>query len=307
MIRVRFHGRGGQGMKTASRMVGTAAFLAGFVARDSQVYGAERRGAPMAAFTRIGKEPIFERGVIATPDLVVVADDTLLDDPVAKPLAGLQAAGALVVATAHSTDDVRYHTGHCGPIVAGDFLALALEDVGSVAGVSTALASAVCALLGLSRGATAEGLRAELTAIGVDPATMSANLRLAERARVGIGPILLPAPAVPWRRTGSRVVDLTYEAPEIGTPTVTAEPNTPLRRTGSWRVFRPVIEPDKCTQCWVCFVWCPEGAIELDAEDNPHVDYGVCKGCLICVEECPTRAIAKVREVHEWMHPEVTV
>ncbi|HLC43221.1 MAG TPA: 4Fe-4S dicluster domain-containing protein, partial [Methylomirabilota bacterium] len=55
------------------------------------------------------------------------------------------------------------------------------------------------------------------------------------------------------------------------------------------------------TQCWICFVRCPDGAILLDSFENPHVDYGVCKGCLICVEECPTHAIAKVREVREWV------
>ena len=74
MYAVRFHGRGGQGAKTASRILGTAAFLSGYQAQDSPIYGAERRGAPVAAFTRFGGEPIRERGVIAHPDLVVVAD-----------------------------------------------------------------------------------------------------------------------------------------------------------------------------------------------------------------------------------------
>src|SRR6266545_4837640 len=80
MLRIRFHGRGGQGMKTASRIVGTAAFWEGRYAQDSPIYGAERRGAPMVALTRIADEPILERGLIATPDLVVVADETLLED-----------------------------------------------------------------------------------------------------------------------------------------------------------------------------------------------------------------------------------
>ncbi len=53
MVRIRFHGRGGQGMKTASRIVGSAAFRAGYVVQDSPIYGAERRGAPMAALVRI--------------------------------------------------------------------------------------------------------------------------------------------------------------------------------------------------------------------------------------------------------------
>ena len=55
MLRIRFHGRGGQGMKTASRILGSAAFQAGYVVQDSPVYGAERRGAPMAAFTRMAR------------------------------------------------------------------------------------------------------------------------------------------------------------------------------------------------------------------------------------------------------------
>ena len=67
MLRIRFHGRGGQGMKTASRIVGSAAFHAGLVVQDSPIYGAERRGAPMSAMTRIAHEPIRERGAITRP------------------------------------------------------------------------------------------------------------------------------------------------------------------------------------------------------------------------------------------------
>ena len=72
MLRIRFHGRGGQGMKTASRILGAAAFHAGYVVQDAPVYGAERRGAPMAACTRIARTSILERGVIVQADLVVV-------------------------------------------------------------------------------------------------------------------------------------------------------------------------------------------------------------------------------------------
>src|SRR5215472_15027389 len=91
MLRIRFHGRGGQGMKTASRILGSAAFHAGLVVQDAPVYGAERRGASMTAFTRIAHTPILERGAIVQADLVVVADDTLLTEPTAQPLAGCAA------------------------------------------------------------------------------------------------------------------------------------------------------------------------------------------------------------------------
>ena len=93
MFRIRFHGRGGQGMKTASRIVGTAAFRQGYYAQDSPVYGAERRGAPMVAFTRFDSRPVLERGLVTAPDLVVVADASLLNDPLVRPLDGLSATG----------------------------------------------------------------------------------------------------------------------------------------------------------------------------------------------------------------------
>ncbi len=88
MFRIRFHGRGGQGMKTASRVLGSAFFLEGFEVQDAPLYGAERRGAPIFANVRASREPIDERGVIRHPDLVVVADDTLISVPAAAVLQG---------------------------------------------------------------------------------------------------------------------------------------------------------------------------------------------------------------------------
>jgi len=288
-------------MKTASRVVGTAALLDGFMAQDSPVYGAERRGAPMTAYTRISGEAILERGVIPDPDLVVVADDTLLDDPSVQPLTGLPADGVLLISSLHSPDELREHTGHPGVIVARDLLALALEELASSAGVSTALAAVACKLLGLSEGSTEEALRRELPQIGLDHRAVEASLCLAERSRAGIEPIEILPPAEGGRRPRSTIVNVMYAPPEVGTPSVTAPANTPLRRTGNWRVFKPVIDLSKCTRCWICFVRCPDGAILLDSFENPYVDYEVCKGCLICVEECPTHAIAKERELREWV------
>ena len=111
VLRVRFHGRGGQGMKTAGRILGTAAFRAGFVVQDAPVYGAERRGAPMAAFVRIAREPILERGAILDPDLVLIADETLLDDPAALPLGGA-GAGTTIVVNSARVDVPASHGGH---------------------------------------------------------------------------------------------------------------------------------------------------------------------------------------------------
>jgi 2-oxoacid:acceptor oxidoreductase gamma subunit (pyruvate/2-ketoisovalerate family) len=111
MLRVRFHGRGGHGIKTASRILGTAAFLGGLHAQDSPVYGAERRGAAITAFTRIDTDPILERGVIAQPDVIIVADETLLADPTARVLAGVETASVVFV---NSSNDVQLLARLCG-------------------------------------------------------------------------------------------------------------------------------------------------------------------------------------------------
>lgn len=63
-------------------------------------------------------------------------------------------------------------------------------------------------------------------------------------------------------------------------------------KTGSWRVFRPVVDKEKCNACGMCATFCPEAAIDEDLE----VDLEYCKGCGICAHECPKNAISLERE-----------
>jgi 2-oxoacid:acceptor oxidoreductase gamma subunit (pyruvate/2-ketoisovalerate family) len=77
MIEVRFHGRGGQGAKIASRILAQSGFLAGLHAQDFALFGAERRGAPVVSCTRLSEQPIDRRGYVDEPDLVLVMDDAL--------------------------------------------------------------------------------------------------------------------------------------------------------------------------------------------------------------------------------------
>jgi pyruvate ferredoxin oxidoreductase gamma subunit len=301
MLRIRFHGRGGQGMKTASRIVGTAAFWQGHYAQDSPLYGAERRGAPMVALTRIADEPILERGLIAAPDLVVVADETLLEDAQACPLQGLTAAGRVLINSKSLPEALRERYGLAGELAVLDGTELALTHIGSVAGLSVALATATGKLVGLSPAALAQAVREELVALGLDHTRIAQNVGLAYIAyerltmlppREERGQSVSTAGSLPQ----PTVVTPTYQGALRGLPSVLAPANTSLRKTGNWRVRRPVIDLARCTQCCICFVSCPDGAIALDDEDNPHINYDVCKGCLICVEECPTRTIHQVRE-----------
>lgn len=65
--------------------------------------------------------------------------------------------------------------------------------------------------------------------------------------------------------------------------------------TGSWKVFKPVIDERKCIKCLTCWMHCPDTAIRRTEDDKPKVDYAICKGCGACAEVCPVKAIEMVK------------
>jgi 2-oxoacid:acceptor oxidoreductase delta subunit (pyruvate/2-ketoisovalerate family) len=69
-----------------------------------------------------------------------------------------------------------------------------------------------------------------------------------------------------------------------------------ISKTGQWRTFRPIMDPEKCINCLICWKFCPEPCIAL-GEEYPRIDYEYCKGCGICAAECPKDAIDMVLEV----------
>jgi pyruvate ferredoxin oxidoreductase gamma subunit len=298
MLRIRFHGRGGQGMKTASRILGSAAFQAGYTVQDAPIYGAERRGAPMAAFTRIASVPILERGAIIVPDLVVIADETLLNDPAAQPLAGCDSHCTVLLNTTQELPTLRASVTHGGRLLTADCTSMALEQTGTLASLSTALGVAAAHLVDLGLPETLAGLDTELADTHLNPAQREANRRLAEAVyALGLDWTPLQARVQEAALPTAALVDVAFAPPSQAAPSIYSLANSPARQTGNWRQFRPVLQPERCSRCWICFVRCPEAAISLDAQDYPVVDYDVCKGCLLCAHECPTQAFRVEKEV----------
>ncbi|ABL77947.1 4Fe-4S binding protein [Thermofilum pendens] len=78
-----------------------------------------------------------------------------------------------------------------------------------------------------------------------------------------------------------------------------AKPVVGAVAAGSWRTERPVVDMSKCRLCGVCWLYCPDGVIEIDEDARlVKIDYDYCKGCGVCAAECPFKAISMVRE-HE--------
>jgi pyruvate ferredoxin oxidoreductase gamma subunit len=297
MLRIRFHGRGGQGMKTASRILGSAGFHAGFVVQDSPVYGAERRGAPMSASTRLARAPIRERGAIALPDLVVIADETLVADPAAQPLSGCDAQTIVLLNATNEATALQHGAASVvGRVLTADFTTMAVNATQSLASLSVALGAAAARLVGLSLTDALAGVEDELSAHLSDTQRRQ-NVTLAQAAygRAEAWPVVHERSDTSPVESAT-LVHVAFDLPSLAAPSIYATGNSPARKTGNWRQFRPVLHPELCTRCWICFVRCPEAAIALNAHDYPVVDYDECKGCLLCVHECPTHALTAEKE-----------
>lgn len=105
LIEIRWHGRGGQGAKTASLLLADAAFNTGKYVQGFPEYGPERMGAPITAYNRLSVNPIRVHSNIYEPDYVVVVDDTLLK--AVDVTRGLKKEGAIVINTTKSIEELK--------------------------------------------------------------------------------------------------------------------------------------------------------------------------------------------------------
>ena len=129
LIEIRWHGRGGQGAKTASLLLADAAFNTGKFIQGFPEYGPERMGAPITAYNRISNKPITVHSNIYYPDYVVVVDDTLLES--VDVTAGLKPDGAIIINTTKSAGVLKQLlSNYSGSIYTIDARKISLETLG---------------------------------------------------------------------------------------------------------------------------------------------------------------------------------
>lgn len=141
-VEIRWHGRGGQGAKTAALMLADAAFKTGKHVQGFPEYGPERMGAPITAYNRISDNVIRVHSNIYNPDYVVVVDETLLESvDVTK---GLSKEGAIVINTTKSVEEVMPHLkGYEGKVVTLDARDISVKALGKYFPNSPMLAAIV--------------------------------------------------------------------------------------------------------------------------------------------------------------------
>lgn len=185
MIEFRIHGRGGQGSVAAAYLLAAAAFEAGMTCQAFPAFGAERRGAPVTAFVRIGHDPIHLRAQVREPDWLIVQDDSLLIDP--NLTAGLKDGGAMLVNSGRDSAEVAQTFGCLALCV--DATGMAVEEIGRPI-PNTALLAAFLGLTGiLPLDALATAIRGRFHGQVLDD-----NLRLIERAAKSV-------PQGAWKET----------------------------------------------------------------------------------------------------------
>lgn len=155
MLEVRWHGRGGQGAVTAAEILATAVINEGRYAQAFAAFGAERRGAPVLAFTRIDDREILVRSQIYRPDVIVVLDHILvgmggLDE-------GLKMGGVVVLNSAAEPSSLEAGFKAAGKVATVDATSIALRELGSPI-TNTAILGALVKATGAVRLETLEAI-----------------------------------------------------------------------------------------------------------------------------------------------------
>ncbi|HVO95863.1 MAG TPA: 2-oxoacid:acceptor oxidoreductase family protein, partial [Terriglobales bacterium] len=231
------------------------------------------------------------------PNLVVVMDETLLTEAPGQVFHGISDQTPVVV----NTDPVRFEATSKKPPSANfaliDLTALARKLIGNTFISAAAAAVAAKSIPAIDRATLEEAVRTELAEFGLPSELTEKNLSLAREAYDEAPSMVLPVNPAPAGALESALLTPPYlTSSQFAGPTIRHRGSAALRETGNWRTERPVIDLAKCKRCFLCYLYCPEAALRLDAENFPHVDYDHCKGCMICFEECPTDAITRRQE-----------
>ena len=183
LIEIRWHGRGGQGAVTASKLLAEAALTEGFYIQAFPEYGAERMGAPIRSFNRISSEVIDIHCQISDPDIVVVLDQTLLET--IDVTAGIKDGGSIIINTPRDPGEIfpSLHKNDDRDIslYTVDASKISLETIGKVM-PNTPMVGALVKIMGLLKLKTLDNTIKKTLSKKISTPIVEANIVAAKRA-----------------------------------------------------------------------------------------------------------------------------
>ena len=186
-VEIRWHGRGGQGAKTAALLLADVCFKTGAYVQGFPEYGPERMGAPITAFNRISRTPIRVHSNIYDPDYVVVVDETLLH--AVHVTDGLKKNGAVIVNTPKTPDEIRpLLRGYRGRVVTIDARAISEQALGKNFPNMPMLAAAVAVSRVMDKDSFVANMRESFQhKFAKKPEVIDGNMRALEDAFAAVG------------------------------------------------------------------------------------------------------------------------
>lgn len=292
MKEIRIHGRGGQGAVLAAELLVLAAFQDQKYGQAFPAFGGERRGAAVQAFIRLDERPIRLRYRVTAPDWIIVLDPTLLE--VADVMQGLQPQGLVLINTEQGPGSLGWTRPAqvcCIPATR-----IALEVLGQPL-ANTAMLGAFSAVTGaVSIQAIQQVFRERFRGSAADRNCLAAQAAYDWIKDNQVSPLPVQATkAVPTVQPAEHYQGLGAPGHPLHFAAATAPRSSLDYRTGTWRYNRPVFDPEKCTGCGFCEMYCPDTCIIVENKKY-YADYDYCKGCGICAYECPEEAIVMVAE-----------
>ena len=278
----------------AAQALASSAHAEGGYATAFPFFGAERRGAPVLAFTRIDQKRIYRKTQVYEPDFVVVLDEGLLET--VNVVEGLKDGGTVVVNSPKMPDEID--VGIDVKLATVDATSVALEVLKQPA-TNSSILGALSKATGL---VSIDSIEKGILQVFGDRLGSKIGEKNAKAARVAYDKTIVGEskgkrelksadkwlPDVNELPMGVAGVAMKTAAGAVG-------PGSFLEnKTGSWKVFKPEYDADKCTMCNFCWFYCPEGCI-YRKDDHMEFDMDYCKGCGICANECPVDAIRMVR------------
>lgn len=280
----------------AAQTLAEAAVIEGNYAVAFPFFGAERRGAPVLAFTRIDSGKIYSKTQVYAPDCVVVLDDSLLDT--IDVVSGLKPEGMVIINSKEEPEDIDLGTRVRTAAI--DATSVALEILKAPI-TNTAILGALAKGTGVVK---LESIEEAIKRRFGEKLGERIGERNALAARTAYGRTVIGKskgikklePKKQWLPTfqelpmGGILVESRTEAGPVGPGSFIEN------KVFGWATFRPVRDKEKCTMCLLCWFYCPEGTIvRISDRGDLMTNYDYCKGCGVCANECPVDAIKMVR------------